>query len=237
MKQIIYGLSLVAALVATTKTSAQRRNWNDIRLDRALSNDTITQKKFTAVYINLAEDFDPGTGKRMIETFFKVYPKEAKLYNQQTLRRVTFVIDPEYQGVAAASGGIIKVNPEWMTKNPEDLDVITHEAMHIVQQYPGGAGPGWITEGIADYVRYELGVNNPAANWSLPALTDRHHYTNAYRVTARFLVWIVKNYDKKFVRKLDRAMRSKTYTEQFWKQQTGKTVDELWEIYKKNPVI
>ncbi|MCH5718484.1 basic secretory family protein [Niabella hibiscisoli] len=136
----------------------------------------------------------------MIETFFKVYPQEAKLYNKNTRKLVTFVIDPEYTAVAAASGGVIKVNPEWMIKNPEDLDVVTHEAMHIVQSYPGWAGPGWITEGIADYVRHKLGVNNAASKWSLPALTDKHKYTDAYRVTARFFVWVEKTIIKRWCR-------------------------------------
>jgi len=32
-------------------------------------------------------------------------------------------------------------------------------------------------------------------------------------------------------------MRSKTYTDDFWKINTGKTVDQLWEEYKQNPNI
>ena len=37
--------------------------------------------------------------------------------------------------------------------------------------------------------------------------------------------------------KLDKAMRTKTYNADFWKEQTGKTVDELWDLYAANPVI
>jgi hypothetical protein len=237
MKKIIAGISFIAMIAASNNVQAQKRSWEDVDVAGAISNDTIKRKKFTIVFINKSGEFNPKTGDRMIETFFKVYPQEAKLYNKNTRKLVTFVIDPEYTAVAAASGGVIKVNPEWMIKNPEDLDVVTHEAMHIVQGYPGGAGPGWVTEGVADYVRYKLGVNNPASNWSLPALTDKHHYTNAYRVTARFFVWIEKNYSKKMVQKLDHAMRTKTYTQDFWAKETGKTVDELWDLYKKNPAI
>jgi hypothetical protein len=32
--------------------------------------------------------------------------------------------------------------------------------MHIVQAYPDGAGPWWITEGIADFVRFDDGIDN-----------------------------------------------------------------------------
>lgn len=237
MKRIITALGLLTIIAAPNNLQAQKRSWEDVDLTGAISNDTIKRKGFTIVWINKSDKFDPKTGDRMIETFFKVYPQETKLYNKNTRKLVTFVIEPEYDGVAAASAGVIKVNPEWMIKNPEDLDVVTHEAMHIVQGYPGGAGPGWVTEGVADYVRYKLGVNNAAANWSLPALTDKHHYTNAYRVTARFFVWIEKHYTKKMVQKLDHAMRTKTYSNDFWAKETGKTVEELWDLYKANPAI
>jgi hypothetical protein len=237
MKKIISVLSFICIALPVISQNAPKRNWEDIDLSLAVSNDTIKRKGFTIVFINQSEHFSKSTGERMIETFFKVYPQEARLYNRNTRKLITFVIDPGYTGVAAASGGVIKVNPEWMIKNPEDLDVVTHEAMHIVQNYPGGAGPGWITEGVADYVRYKLGVNNAAGNWSLPELSEKHHYTNAYRVTARFFVWIEKNYNRKLVKKLDHAMRTKTYTKDFWKKETGKTVDELWDDYKKNPEI
>lgn len=237
MKKIISVLSFICIALPVISQNAPKRNWEDIDLSLAVSNDTIKRKGFTIVFINQSEHFSKSTGERMIETFFKVYPQEARLYNRNTRKLITFVIDPGYTGVAAASGGVIKVNPEWMIKNPEDLDVVTHEAMHIVQNYPGGAGPGWITEGVADYVRYKLGVNNAVGNWSLPELSEKHHYTNAYRVTARFFVWIEKNYNRKLVKKLDHAMRTKTYTKDFWKKETGKTVDELWDDYKKNPEI
>ncbi|HMR83270.1 MAG TPA: basic secretory protein-like protein [Niabella sp.] len=237
MKKIISVLSFICIVLPGISQKASRRSWEDIDLSNAISNDTIKRKAFTIVFINKSEKFSKKTGERMIETFFKVYPQEARLYNRNTRKLVTFIIDPEYTGVAAASGGVIKVNPEWMIKNPEDLDVVTHEAMHIVQNYPGGAGPGWVTEGVADYVRYKLGVNNTAGNWSLPEFSEKQHYTNAYRVTARFFVWIEKNHNRKLVKQLDHAMRTKTYTENFWKKETGKTVDELWDDYKKNPKI
>jgi hypothetical protein len=32
-------------------------------------------------------------------------------------------------------------------------------------------------------------------------------------------------------------MREKTYNEEFWTKQTGKTIDELWSEYASKPVI
>ncbi|MCC9165776.1 basic secretory family protein [Pontibacter harenae] len=169
--------------------------------------------------------------------FFTVYPQEAKRFNPNTARKVTFIIDPNYNGVAAASNGIIRYSPLWMLRNPNDIDVVTHEAFHIVQAYEGGAGPGWLTEGITDYVRYKYGVANAAGNWSLPDLKPEHSYTNSYRITGRFLAWLENNVNAKIVDSLDAALRSKAYTPETWVKLTGKTVDELWQDYTKNPKL
>lgn len=201
----------------------------------AFTTDSITKDGYTLVVINKAPDFDSKVKQRMIDAFFTVYPQEAAIYNKKTLKKVMFVIDPAYGGVAECGGGVITFSPAWLKQNPGDIDVVTHEAMHVVQDYPGDAGPGWITEGIADYVRYTLGVDNAGGNWSLPAYAANQHYENAYRVTARFFVWLEKKKHPGIVKKLDTAMRSKTYTPAIWKKLTGKTVDELWQEYGLSP--
>ena len=124
-----------------------------------------------------------------------------------------------------------------MHSHPKDLDLMTHEIMHIIQSYPGGSGPGWLTEGIADYVRFKYGLNNKEAGWSLTPFNKNQHYTNSYRITARFLEWIRQKYDKKIIIKLDKHLRNQTYSEDLWKTYTGKDLDELWEIYSSNPGI
>lgn len=225
----------LACCLAAVPAFAQR-DWDKIG-EGVVSRDSITKKKYTILFINKDSGFSAVTKQRMIDAYFKVYPKEAKRFNRNTRKMVTFIIDPGYKGVAAASNGIIRVSPKWMADHPEDIDVVTHEAMHIVQAYPGGSGPGWLTEGIADYVRHVYGVNNEAGKWALPKYDSSHHYTKAYRITARFLVWAEKNANKKLVNKLDDAMRNKTYTPELWKQLTGKTLDELWGEYAKNPAI
>ena len=214
--------------------SAQNRNQDAFPV---LSSDTIHKGKYTLIYINKSEGFPDSTKDRLIETFFKVYPKEAKTYNKKTSDTVVFLIDPGYKGVAATSRGVVRYNPDWFAKHPQDIDVVTHEAMHIVQDYRGGSGPGWITEGIADYVRYKMGVNNEASGWKLPDYTVKQNFDNSYRVTARFFVWIEKKHDKKFVKKLDKAMREHTYTADFTKNETGKTFEELWSEYAAAPLM
>lgn len=192
---------------------------------------------YTLTFISLDKDFDPKLKDRMIETFFIIYPKLVKEYNSEADKVVNFVIDTAYKGVAAAGGGRIVYNPVYFKQNPGDIDVVTHEAMHIVQAYKGRSGPGWLTEGIADYVRYKFGVDNKGAGWSLPDFKPTHSYTNSYRITARFLAWLENKGNAGIVKKLDASMRSRTYSMDIWKNETGKTLDELWKAYSENPVI
>ncbi|WP_437919786.1 basic secretory protein-like protein [Sphingobacterium sp. LRF_L2] len=230
---------LLIIAVGMCRIASAQDDWSrlDKDMDIAISVDTLKEGKYSLIYIDKAKDFDEKVKNRLIETFFNTYPKLAKKYNKAAITKVVFVMDPDYKGIAAAGGGVIRFNPEWFAKNPGDIDIVTHEGMHLVQAYPGGSGPGWITEGIADYVRYVDGVDNDGAKWSLPDFKADHHYENAYRITARFFVWLEKNIKKGTIVKLDKAMRSKSYTPEFWQKQTGKNLDQLWELYKSNPTI
>lgn len=203
----------------------------------AVTTDSITRGDYTLVFINQSPTFDKQVKERMINTFFTVYPVLANAYNTRTLKKVTFVIDPSYNGVAATSGGRVVYSPEWFRQHPGDIDVVTHEVMHIVQAYPGGAGPGWLTEGIADYVRYRYGVDNTGAGWSLPDFNPSQRYDNSYRITARFLLWLEKNANDQLVKILDENMRNKTYSAGIWQTLTGKTLDNLWQDYASRPAL
>jgi hypothetical protein len=192
---------------------------------------------YRLVFANLDKTLDTALQSRMVNTFYKVYPTLAAEYNPKTLRSVTIMIDTAYKGVAATANGQVTISSAWMHKHPGDIDVITHEVMHIVQDYRESVGPGWLTEGIADFARYKFGVNNPAAGWSLPAYKPGQNYDNAYRITARFLLWIEEKIKPGTVKSLDSQLRAHTYTNDSWKQLTGKTVDELWKAYIQNPEV
>lgn len=197
----------------------------------------IIQDGYTLNFKNNDPAFNVITRESMIKVFYTVYPKLAKRFNANAVREVTFFIDTSYQGAAFASGNTVTYSAAWMRDHPADTDIVTHEVMHLVQAYPGGAGPGWLTEGIADYARYKFGVNNAAGGWSLPEFSLSQSYTNSYRVTARFLAWLEHHAKSTIVDELDIAMRSKTYTADTWSQLTGKTIDELWQSYSQNPAL
>ena len=199
---------------------------------------TVYNKKgYKLTFINYDATFDPALQQRLVNTFYTVYPELAKAYNKKTLKEVTFVIDTAYKGVAATDNGRVDIASHWMHSHPEDIDVVTHEVMHIVQDYGQSSGPGWLTEGIADYARYKFGVNNEAAKWSLPNYKSTQNYDNAYRITARFLLWMEEKVKPGIVKELDGQMRAHTFTDDTWKNLTGKTIDELWKTYTENPAV
>lgn len=200
---------------------------------------TIKRGKFTLIFECKAKGFSQEINKKLIETYFKVYPVLVKKYNTQSVNTVTFVIDPDYDGVAGTSDGKVVFSAKYMTSHPRDIDIVTHETMHIVQAYGENSGmPGWLTEGIADYVRYASGVDNKGAGWSLPKFSDKQSYENSYRITARFFAWLEYSGHKGIVKKLDQAGRDKTYNNgAIWKQLTGKTIDELWVAYSQKPTL
>ena len=195
------------------------------------------QKGYKLTFINYDATFDTLEQQRLVKTFYTVYPELVKTYNKHSLKEVTMVIDTAYTGVAATANGKVTISNKWLHKRPEDVDVVTHEVMHIVQDYGDSNGPGWLTEGIADYARYKFGVNNDAAGWKLPDYKATQNYDNAYRITARFLVWMEAKVKPGIVKTLDEKMRAHTFTDNTWKDLTGKTVDELWKDYSANPAI
>lgn len=195
-----------------------------------------TSNGYTLTFTNNDGTFDTAEYQRLINTFFTVYPKLLNRFFTGATKQVKFAIDPNYTGVAYTSGDVTTFSAAWFHSHPEDIDVVTHEVMHIVQHYTGGT-PGWLTEGIADYARYKFGVNNGPAGWSLPAWNASQKYTDAYRVTARFLAWLELHVRSTIVNDLNTACRNRTYTSNTWNQLTGKSVDQLWSDYSQNPAL
>jgi hypothetical protein len=195
--------------------------------------EVIKKKGYTLTFESNDADLDPALKQRMIKTFFTVYPQLAQEYNKNTLKEVKFLVDTAYTGVAATSDGKVVYSSVWMDKHPEDIDVVTHEVMHIVQNYGNSVGPGWLTEGIADYARFKFGVDNAGAKWALPKLKLEHHYTNSYRITAGFFNWIEKYIKKGTIKAVDKSLRDHTYTPEIWKKLTQKDLDSLWGAYVK----
>lgn len=206
-------------------------------IHQAQESEVFQENGKTLIFTNEDPNFKEEVKNGLVNTFFKVYPNIAADFNPEVTDTIYVKIDTAYTGVAYAHNGKIVISSGWLEKKPIDLDVITHEVMHIVQSYPSNSGPGWLTEGIADYVRFEYGVDNDGAEWFLPEYSAEQSYKNSYRITARFLVWVTHNYGDDFVVSLDKNMREATYSDEIWTNNTGKSLDELWKEYSKNPQI
>ncbi|MCL2103899.1 MAG: basic secretory family protein [Kiritimatiellaeota bacterium] len=147
---------------------------------------------------------------------------------------VTFRLRTDMDGPASAGGGVINLNAKWVTDVPKEaVGASVHEMVHIVQAYGKGNTPGWLVEGIADYIRWFL--FEPESRGA--EITSRNigsaRYDGSYRVSANFLDWAVRTYgrDGKFLLALNATLREGTYTDDFWKAKTGKTLTELNDLW------
>lgn len=133
-------------------------------------------------------------------------------------------------GVAYTSGTSVVCAAAWFKAHPDDQGAVIHELVHVVQQYHSRRNPGWLVEGVADYLRwikYEPPTKRPHPN---PA---KAKYTDSYRVTAAFLEFVAANYEHEIVVRLNEAMREGRYQPTLWNDYTGKSVDDLWADYIK----
>ena len=132
------------------------------------------------------------------------------------------------EGIAWTDGNNIDVTSFWMNLHPEDLGFIVHELVHVHQDYPHFE-PGWITEGIADYIRWGFYEDKPL-DW-FPVDTTLDGYTRSYRITGGFFLWLKNIKSKGIVKILDKAMKSSEYSDSIFAEQTGLSLTQLWKEY------
>jgi hypothetical protein len=141
---------------------------------------------------------------------------------------ITMTMKNDYKGVAETGGGKIKGSVKYFKDHPDDFGAMVHETVHAVQAYRTRNNPGWLVEGIADYYRFfkfepgKIGRINPT----------QARYDGSYRVTAAFLDYVSKKYDKDLVLKLNKAMREGEYNEEIWKSLTKKPLPQLGDEWK-----
>jgi hypothetical protein len=156
----------------------------------------------------------------------RAYPminEELKVEGYKPARLITMALKSDYRGVAATSGTHIVGAVKFFTDHPDDVGAMVHETVHVVQNYRGRRNPGWLVEGVADYVRFFK--FEPGNLGRIDA--QRAHYNGSYRVSAAFLAFLVEKYDKGIVRKLNQLLRAGEYREETFRELTGKNLEEL----------
>ncbi len=165
---------------------------------------------------------------RICERAYPLINEELKSDGFKPPALITMTLKKDYRGVAATGGTRITGSAKFFTDHPDDVGAMVHETTHVVQRYRSRNNPGWLVEGVADYVRFfkfepgNLGRINPRTA----------HYNSSYRVTAAFLAYLVEKYDEQIVLKLNQLMREGKYTDAVWEELTGKSVEMLDEEWR-----
>ena len=154
--------------------------------------------------------------------------------------RFRYLPGEKMEGVPAyAQGATISLNASWFNReqNREAAGAVVHEMVHVVQSYRSGrqrdqrreATPGWIVEGIPDYIRWFLyEPQSKGATLSRDALAKAKHDAS-YRVSANFIDWVLRTHDSggTLLHDLNADARQGRYSSETWKRLTGKTELEL----------
>ena len=129
--------------------------------------------------------------------------------------------------MAMAGGGRITGSTKFFKAHPDDLGAMIHETVHVIQRYRSRNNPGWLVEGVADYVRFfkfEPGKIGPI---------------NAGRPTTTTVIGSPPFLDLpgREVRQEPRSEAQQgdargTYKEEMFKDMTGKTLPELDEEWR-----
>jgi hypothetical protein len=140
-------------------------------------------------------------------------------------REVKLVFKDEKKGIAWTTGSKITIVADWIRKHPDDFGMVIHELTHVIQSYKGGVG--WITEGIADYIRYFKYEPKPTP----PKISAKASYKDGYKTAATFLAWLEKTKDKDIIAKLNVRLRNGKYKEEEFRDWAGADLDALWKEF------
>lgn len=178
---------------------------------------------------------------KLAPTLAEWYPRIAAMLPGDGFtapKKFSVVLRPG-DGVAETSGTRIVGNSVWLggELQGEALGALIHEVVHVVQQYGGGQpdgrrAPGWLVEGIPDYIRFfkfEPASHGADRVWLQGRKKLNLNYDGMYRVSANFLDYVVEHYDpdRTIIRKVNAACRQGAYTDAIWQKLTGKTLLDL----------
>lgn len=76
-------------------------------------------------------------------------------------------------------GRTVTVSEPHLRRATDDAGMFVHELTHVVQAYPGGTSPVWLTEGITDYLRYYVLLPEPARRANPATADHRKGYAQA----------------------------------------------------------
>ncbi|XP_071740359.1 uncharacterized protein [Rutidosis leptorrhynchoides] len=134
-------------------------------------------------------------------------------------------------GDGVASANHINVSAIFFQREPDIKHgfrhLMSHEMTHCLQWNGEGTTPQMLVEGIADYTTLRAKTVD-RARFEKPG--DGEKWDQGYHITALFLEYC-DTVTPSFVAKLNKMMRKK-YDVGYFKEITGKPVEQLWSDYK-----
>ena len=190
-----------------------------------------------------APDLSEWVQKELAPVVKEWYPKIAAMLASKDFKppaAVAITFSGTMRGVAATGGSRVTCAARWYRSNlkGEARGSVVHELVHVVQQYGrarGGARPpGWLVEGIADYIRWFKYEPETRGAEIPPGRAAQARYDASYRVSANFIDWVVRTHAPDLVKTMNAALREGRYREDLWKELTGRTLEELGAAWKES---
>lgn len=212
---------------------------HDLMIKKTIQKDGTVVASYGGYSVQIEErdkSTPPAVINGLMQVFFRNFGTMADRFDKGTPKKVQWLFE-DYDGFAEAGGGRIRFSTRWLKKSPNDFDIVTHEGFHLVQSYENRTEtgcPGWAIEGLADYARYTYGLKNEEADWSLPNVEAGNKWTDSYRVTARFFVWVEKRHRSTIMDELHSVLERSAYSDAFWSEKTGKSIQQLWSDYTRD---
>ncbi|NP_001149395.1 uncharacterized protein LOC100283021 precursor [Zea mays] len=220
-RQVAAAVAALLALLAASSTAGA------VTFDATnTASDTPGGQRFDqAVGLDYAKQVLSDASTFIWNTFDQPSPADRK-----PVDAVTLVVE-DIGGVAFTSANGIHLSAQYVGGYSGDVKtevtgVLYHETTHVWQWDGQGQANGGLIEGIADYVRLKAGY--APGHWVQPGQGDR--WDQGYDVTARFLDYC-DSLKPGFVALLNAKMKD-GYTDDFFAQILGKTVQQLWQDYK-----
>ncbi|KAA8536239.1 hypothetical protein F0562_028717 [Nyssa sinensis] len=155
---------------------------------------------------------------------WRLFQQNTAAADRKNVSRVSlFIENPD--GVGYSINNEIHVSANYIRDYAGDvkreiIGSIYHKMAHIWLWNGNGQSPGWLLEGIADFVRLKAGY--ASSHWVQPGQGDR--WAQGYDVTARFLDYC-NSLRNEFMAELNKKLRS-GYSANYFVELLGKTVEQ-----------
>lgn len=152
----------------------------------------------------------------------------AEMVGIEEVPSIRVIVARSGPGAAWTSGNDVYLSARWFAAHPDDAGGCLHEFTHAVMRAPVYDDTTvWLIEGLADWVRDELGHD---ASWT-SAHFEPGKALAGYQTTAHFLMWIERRRSG-VVRALAQRLSAGEYAATDFEALTGTPLTALVQEYE-----